>query len=265
MSFIIPTQTRYIDPYAPLFLNDEVNNEISDATGMNGVSAIVEGVTLQIVNSTSFSVSAGIVALGNIVVNFPSLFDVSLINTSVTNGTTNFVYLGYEYALSSTPNQVYLDVVSTLPTTLPAGSIVILGFLTISSSGSITGIENSYNGYSRTQLYGIPLLNFIQQASYVLTVALNMNNYNIINLASPINPNDTANKTFVDQTISSNNGQVVISSGLSEEYLNTAVIAGQNLAISTNQSTNQLQFQLTTDNLVEVTSADSSKQFWGVK
>jgi hypothetical protein len=250
MNSIIPYQYRYVDPYAPLFTSNVLNDQITTATTPQ--NSIISGLQVSIVNATTLQVTAGVVAINGIVAQIEAT-TINLVNTSYSAGVINYLYLRYNYQLTDPPPVVTMDVAASGVTNLD----IIVAFVSITNLGQLAQILTMCNTQTNNN---DNLFNFLTENTIPISYQsnLNMQNQNITNLSSPVNPTDIATKNYVD---TNNIDQVKVSANDTESYLQYKIINGQYLTFQTSQSNITIYKTMQQNQHVRVTQADSSKNW----
>ncbi len=236
---IYPNQTRYIDPFSDI--SSEYVNERLQAIFPTGMGCLY-GLLVQI-QSGSIVVTTGIALQNWVVINIQQE-----VTFSIPADGYYYIVLRYSYVLQQPPNQAEIGIVTTAQ--YVASTDVIIADITV-SGGIVTIIDYSLRN-------GNPLESLVSQALQTtgLQGTLNANGFGIINLATPVNPQDGATKNYVD----SNVGLVKVSSTDTANYLSTKFENSTTVTYDVNTTTNQIIFN-STDQFVAVNSADSGRRF----
>jgi hypothetical protein len=253
MSSIIPYQYRYVDPYAPLFTSNVLNDQITTVTTPQ--NSIINGLQVSIVNATTLQVTAGVVAINGIVAEIGAT-TINIVDTDYLAGSVNYLYLRYNYQLLDPPPVITMDIAPSGVTNLD----VIIAFISITNLDQLAQVLTVYNNQTINQYNGSDMFSFLTENTAPISYQsnLNMQNYNITNLPEPVNPTDIATKEYVD---TNNIDQVKISANDTEAFLEYKITAGQDLTFQINQSNIEIYKTMQQNQLVMVTSADSSKNW----
>ncbi len=260
-NFVIPPQSRLIDPYSFIFENNQINRQWDLIFGINQ-PVIVNGLTIQLVNNQQITIAAGSCIIDHVYIEIEQT-NVSLTNTSYTAGVTNYIIIRYSYALVFPQNNAFIDI-----TTNVSDNDLILGFASINSAGNILQISstNGTENISPTIWQNIQSNLASGSVNNAINIGANLslNNNMIVNVGNPVSSNDLVNNEYTNSI----DGKVSISSiDQTNDYLINKLVGGDNIGIQENTS-NQLVISFTSaDPSVYqkmVTSADSGLNFLGV-
>ena len=248
--------TRFIDPYANLFLDDVANLQIAYATNTKDRSAIVEGFNIIVTGPNTLSISKGIGIIGNIVFETED-FPVELKDTSYVAGQVNFAIFTYEYSLVFNPTKVHFDIVSELPVDT---QYIIIGFIDIDNAGNIVSVLYEHDGYTRTEPFMAQMLSFLGDNTGIINSDLDMNNNRITNLQDPIDETDACNlETFNQYKTDCNDGVKILNKNDKCDYLYMKLETNDKMQMIVNPD-HTISFNARDDEC-KVVSADSGNSF----
>jgi len=218
---ITPTQIRWVDPYEKIMSTNAINNQFS--TFMRSNKGIIEGFSLSLLTSNSFRLQDGIGVIDKTALKIDQT-DINLSNTNFTAGTTNTVYIHFEYHLQTPLYQAYIEVEDSSSVNHNSDQNLIIGFMVIDGAGNISSITYTSGSNSRDInpikdrmfLYGM----FDSEWPPKMYQDGQLKNLKITNVgsdATSITDNlDLVNKVYVDSLISGTSTDEVVKSDSSD-------------------------------------------------